>query len=66
MDYPKPLMRKSELIAIGFSERYLERVFRTPGQKVAHKINPGKINSPLVFDTFELEKFRQKEMRLSR
>lgn len=62
MQYPKPVMRKSELEQMGFPEEYLLRIYRTAKQKVAWKINPLKTGSPIVFDTEELEKFRIAEI----
>ena len=40
MKYPKPVMRISELIYMGFSYPYLRRAYGTPGQTFATKINP--------------------------
>lgn len=60
MKYPKPVMRKSELIKMGFTEAYLMRIFRTKGQDIACKQNPASRNSPIIFDTEGLEKWRKK------
>lgn len=54
MKFPKALMRKGELIKLGFSEYQLDTAYRSRGQRFAHKLNPSKKNSPIVFDT---EKF---------
>ena len=62
--YPKPIMKKSELVAMGFPDEYLMYIYWMPGQKVAHKLNPTKKNSPLLFDTEALEQFRQKQIRI--
>ena len=61
--YPKPIMKMSELKEMGFSEDYLLRVFRTRNQKVAWKAS-NKINSPILFDTEELEKLRRRHCEL--
>lgn len=60
MEYPRKVMRKKELRGMGFSEAYLMRIFRTVGTPVAWKMNPGarQKNSPILFDTEELEKVR--------
>lgn len=58
MEYPAKVMRIKELIAIGWPEEYLLQIFRTPGQKCAWKMN-NSVNSPILFDTDELEKFRR-------
>ena len=42
MKYPKKIMKKTELEALGFPEEYLLRVFRMKGQTVAWKMNPVK------------------------
>ena len=62
MQYPKPVMRKSELEQMGFPEEYLLRIYRTPKQRIAWKMDPLKNTSPIVFDTEELEKFRIAEI----
>lgn len=56
MVYPKPIMRLKHLKEMGIPEATLLRIYRTRGQKVAKKISPGKRNSPLIFDTAELDK----------
>lgn len=63
MIYPKPVMRIKELKAMGIPETTLMRIYRTRGQKAAWKISPGKSNSPIVFDTNELDRILGREMR---
>ena len=60
MEYPKAIMRKSELIKIGFPEKWLDTVYLRYGQKAAWKMGNSR-NSPLVFDTTELEKIRRSQ-----
>lgn len=60
MKYPKQIMRKTELMEMGFPEEYLMRIYRTKGQDVACKVNPSCANSPIIFDTEGLEKWRSK------
>ncbi|WP_317347496.1 hypothetical protein [Blautia argi] len=62
MKYPKQIMSKTELMGMGFTRSYLDRVSRVKGQTFAFRINPMKTNSPLMFDTVGLEKFRLKEI----
>nr|DAI54778.1 MAG TPA: hypothetical protein [Caudoviricetes sp.] len=61
--YPARYMRKSELLRMQnplLGETVLERAERYAPAGVVRKINPLKRNSPLVFDTVELEKWREK------
>lgn len=58
MQYPKKIMRASELKKMGFPDEYLMRIFRTKGQTIAWKMTPTARNSPILFDTEGLEKWR--------
>lgn len=62
MEYPKPLMKKSELMKMGFSKRFLNVAYLSKGQKFAQKMNPLKENSAIIFDTAEFEKWRMKQL----
>lgn len=64
MIFPQPIMRLKPLTEMGIPEATLMRIYRTRGQKVAKKITPGKRNSPLVFDTAELDKALREEMKV--
>lgn len=65
MEYPKPIMRKTELMAIfGFPEELLDRAYRQKGQDFAQKINPTKRGSPIIFDTAKFEKWRMEQLRM--
>lgn len=57
-NYPKRVMKKSELKKLGFTEEYLMAVFRKRNQKIAWKLSNAP-NSVIYFDTVELEKFRK-------
>lgn len=57
MMFPKALMRKGELMKLGFSEYQLDLAYRSRGQRFAHKLNPAKKNSPIVFDTEKFGKY---------
>lgn len=61
MDYPKQIMKKKELMDMGFPEEYLLRIFRMKNQTIAWQMNPMKRNSAILFDTVALEKQRVKE-----
>lgn len=61
MEYPKAIMRRKELVEMGFPYELLDRAYRAPGQKFAQKINPYKKTSAVIYDTAEFEKWRSKE-----
>lgn len=56
MKYDKPVMKKRELLKLGFSEKFLNEAYRIG--KCAWKSSAGA-NSPLLFDTEALEKYRR-------
>ena len=62
MKYPKALMRMSELKKMGFPEDYLREAYAKGG--IAWRLSPEKYNSPIMFDTEELEKYRQNQMKI--
>ena len=64
MQYPKPVMRISELVKLGFPEQMLINAYREKGQRFAQKITPTKKKSPIVFDTEEFEKWRMQQLEL--
>ena len=53
-------MRLSELKKIGFPEQWLMMAYRRRNQTFAWKMS-AKENSPIVFDTEGLEKFRRSQ-----
>lgn len=58
MNYPKPVMKITELKKMGFPEEWLLYVYRMQGKRgIAWKMSLSE-NSPIVFDTEALEKFR--------
>lgn len=63
MEYPKKIMKKSELKTLGFTEQYLQMAYRTKGQQFAWKLNPKAHNSPILFDTSEFDKWRMAQLR---
>ncbi len=58
MQYPKPVMRLSELKKMGFPEEWLMAAYRRHNQNFAWKMSP-KRNSPILFDVDGLEKYRK-------
>ena len=50
MNYPKPVMKATELEKMGFPREFLLYAFRRKGQTYAWKMNPAKPNSTIVFD----------------
>ena len=63
MEYPKPIMKMSELKEMGFPEEFLNVAYLSKGQQFAQKINPFKKNSPIMFDTAEFEKWRMNQLK---
>ena len=56
MQYEKPIMTKRALKNMGFSEAFLDEAYRIG--RCAFKSTSRK-NSPLLYDTEALEKFRK-------
>ena len=59
MKYPKQVMTISELKKMGFPEEWLRNICRDRHQNIAWQMDKSKPNSPFVFDTEELEKYRK-------
>lgn len=63
MDYPKPMMKISELTKMGYSKEWLLEIARSRvinrDYKIVTQKNPAKKNSPFYFDTEALEKYRR-------
>lgn len=64
MNYPKKVMRKNELMDMGFPEEFLLRASVEKTDRIAWKVNPVKRNSPLLFDTEALEKWRLRQAEI--
>ena len=56
--YPRQVMRLKELEKLGFERAWLLRVYRIGNRKVAWKASNAS-NSPILYDTYELEKVRK-------
>lgn len=63
MIFPQPVMRLKPLTEMGIPEATLMRIYRTRGQTVAKKINPGVRNSPIIFDTDRLAEYLDREQQ---
>lgn len=63
MEYPKKVMRMTELVKMGFPEEMLRKATLENGQTFAWKNNPKARNSPLMFDTEGFEKWRLKQAK---
>lgn len=66
MIYAKPVMRISELKKMGLPEEFLMNAYRNPNQTFAWKMDMTKKNSPILFDTDGLERYRQKQILMER
>lgn len=58
MEYPKAVMKMSELQEMGFPREWLLSVYRTRNQKIAWKTSAAS-NGHIIFDTDALEKYRK-------
>lgn len=64
LTYPKPIMKVSELIKMGYTRDYLLGIYALPTQDFAWKQNVTKKNSPIMFETAKLEEYRQNQIKL--
>ena len=64
LEYPKPIMKTSELVEMGFPEKMLLNAYRVKGQTFAQKSDPTKRNSPIIFFTKQFEKWREEQQRI--
>ena len=64
MKFPKPIMRTSELVKMGFPEEFLRRAYGDKNQRFATKLDPMKSNSPITYDTEGLWIWWQKQVEL--
>ena len=66
MEYPKRVMKASELaVFTGQKKEYFSRLVHLPGQRFAWKASQAR-NSPVMIDTEEYEKWRQRQVKLGR
>lgn len=64
MEYPKQIMKMSELKSLGFPQPLLMEAYRDPRQNFATKIDPSKPNSKIIFDTVGFDKWWNKRIKL--
>lgn len=64
MEFPKQIMKISELKKLGYPELLLQEAYRDPNQNFATKLNPAKPNSVIIFDTIGFDKWITKRIRL--
>lgn len=64
MEYPKQIMKMSELKELGFPEVFLLEAYRDPKQTFATKIDPLKPNSKIIFDTAGFDKWIAKRINI--
>lgn len=65
MTYPKPFMSLQELSEFtGFSEEYLQEIYRRKDNDFAGKLDPTKKNSKIFFDTEKFDQWRTRQIKL--
>lgn len=64
MEFPKKIMKMSELKSLGFPVLLLMEAYRDPRQDFATKIDPAKPNSKIIFDTVGFDKWIAKRIKL--
>jgi len=64
MEYPRKIMKLSELKSLGFPQPLLMEAYRDPKQDFATKVNPAKANSTIVFDTVGFDKWIAKRIKI--
>jgi len=58
MKLPKPIMKTSELKALGFPDRLLRQIRAEKGQTIASQFKPG---GDIYWDTEKLKKYVEKK-----
>lgn len=66
MEYPKEVMKLTDLKRLGFPRKMLEDAFNTPGQTFAWRSNPASKSSCIYFSTKGFEKYRLNLVKLSK
>ena len=64
MEYPKQIMKITELKAMGFPIPLLMEAYRDPKQNFATKVDPSKSNSTIIFDTVGFDKWIAKRIKI--
>ena len=64
MEFPKQIMKLSELKNMGFPVPLLMEAYRDPRQDFATKIDPARTNSTIIFDTAGFDKWISKRIKI--
>lgn len=64
MEYPKQIMKLSELKNMGFPVPLLMEAYRDPKQTFATKIDPARANSTIIFDTAGFDRWIAKRIKI--
>lgn len=64
MEFPKKIMKMSELKNMGFPIPLLMEAYRDPRQDFATKIDPARPNSTIIFDTGGFDKWITKRIKI--
>ena len=64
MEFPKQIMKMSELKSLGFPQPLLLEAYRDPKQNFATKVDPSKPNSTIIFDTVGFDKWITKRIKI--
>lgn len=64
MEFPKQIMKMSELKSLGFPQPLLLEAYRDPKQTFATKVDPSKPNSTIIFDTVGFDKWIAKRIKI--
>ena len=64
MEFPRKIMKISELCEMGFPKEMLMEIFRNPRQNFARKMNPLRRNSLIIFETDGLNKWLNEDIKL--
>ena len=64
MEYPKQIMKISELCDMGFPREMLMEIFRNPRQNFARMMNTLRRNSHIIFETDGLNKWLNEDIKL--
>ena len=64
MEFPRQIMKISELCKMGFTKEMLMEIFRNPRQNFARKMNPLRRNSHIIFETDGLNKWLNEDIKL--
>lgn len=63
LEFPKPVMKKSELMKMGFPETLLDKAYGDKNQTFATKMNPALARSHIIFDTAGFKIWWEKQIQ---